>query len=169
MQGANLRGGLLPECTNRILTKRKLEQKWNTHGREPAVDSRLFDVDSLLLSCECNGENTARRRCLVRPHLRHPARICRGWWCYVNSARKFPIVPVEKSPSPKNDAPTTTNGRHLAGRSFRGFLSFISVGFCGTARSGQGRAGFARRSGPLTRGPFCKLSGERKGADRPLS
>src|SRR5579883_2405423 len=66
---------------------------------------------------------------------RHDASVCQR-------RLKFPTSPVEKSPPPK--AP---------GRCRRPFpfcpLSFILGRVCGTARSRQGRAGFARRSGPL--------------------
>lgn len=43
----------------------------------------------------------------------------------------------------------------------------IGVGVCRTARSGQGARWFLRGdANPRQRGPLCKLSGERKGADR---
>src|SRR5579863_1402631 len=60
-----------------------------------------------------------------------------------------------------------TGGARLVEARFRGSLSFISVGFCGTARSSQGRAGFARRSGPLTARTVLQAVGGKKGSRSP--
>src|ERR1700739_3486170 len=60
-----------------------------------------------------------------------------------------------------------TGGARLVEARFRGSLSFISVRVCGTARSGQGRAGFARRSGPLTARTVLQGFGGKKGSRSP--
>src|ERR1700733_13055311 len=60
-----------------------------------------------------------------------------------------------------------TGGARLVEARFRGSLSFISVGICGTARSSQGRAGFARRSGPLTARTALQAVTRKKGTPSP--